>query len=294
MADLRQSTDLKASGRRLRCGRRTLDLERPHVMGVLNLTPDSFSDGGRFDRAGALDIERVVDAAHAMLDAGATILDVGGESTRPGAAPVTADEECRRVLPVLERLLALDAVVSIDTSKPVVAQRALALGTHIVNDVTGLTDPRMLEAVGDSDAGIVIMHMRGEPRSMQRNPRYDDVVEEVGGFLSGRLSACQAAGIDAARLCIDPGFGFGKTVTHNLLLLRELAMLKNTGAAAVLVGLSRKSTIGTITGREVGDRLAGSLAAVVLAIERGADIVRVHDVAETVDAIAVWRAMIEA
>jgi len=266
-------------------------------MGVINVTPDSFSDGARFmsgarfySTARAPELNRIADAARAMLDDGADILDVGGESTRPGAEPVSADEEARRVMPVLERLLELDTIVSLDTSKPELAVRALELGVHLINDVTGGRDPRMLEAVAASDAAYCVMHMLGEPRTMQQDPRYGDVVVEVRGFLADRAADCRRAGISGDRLLLDPGFGFGKTLEHNLALLRRLGEVRLDGVA-LLVGMSRKRMIGTITGRDVGGRAAGSAAAALLAAQRGADVVRVHDVAETADALKMLAAV---
>ncbi|MAT84369.1 MAG: dihydropteroate synthase [Gammaproteobacteria bacterium] len=256
-------------------------------MGVINVTPDSFSDGGRFvARDAAVDLGRVAESAQAMLEAGAAVLDVGGESTRPGAAAVSEAEETRRVMPVLERLLDLDAVISLDTSKPELAARALASGVHLVNDVGGGRDPRMLEVLAASTGAYCVMHMQGEPRTMQQDPQYRDVVTEVRDFLAARVADCERAGISRERLLIDPGFGFGKTLAHNLALLRALPALRVAGTA-LLVGLSRKRMIGAITGREVGQRAAGSAAAALLAAERGADVVRVHDVAETADALQV-------
>jgi dihydropteroate synthase len=258
-------------------------------MGVINVTPDSFSDGGRLF-AGTPDLPRILDLAQAMIAEGAAILDVGGESTRPGAEPVASDDECRRVLPVVERLLDLDIIVSVDTSKPAVARRALAAGAHLVNDVTGGRDPAMREVVAASAAALCVMHMQGEPRTMQAAPHYRDVVAEVRAFLAARVAECRAAGIGDERLLLDPGFGFGKTLQHNLALLRDLPQLRVDGLP-LLVGLSRKAMIGTLTGRPLERRAAGSAAAALLAAERGADVVRVHDVAETADALAVLAAL---
>jgi len=261
-------------------------------MGVINVTPDSFSDGARFYSAArpAPELNRIVDVARAMLDDGADILDVGGESTRPGAAPVGADEEARRVMPVLERLLQLDTIVSLDTSKPALAARALEAGVQLINDVTGGRDPRMLEVVADSAAAFCAMHMLGEPRTMQQDPRYGDVVAEVREFLAQRAADCGRAGIGPERLLLDPGFGFGKSLEHNLALLRRLDAVR-VDALPLLVGMSRKRMIGTITGRDVRGRAAGSAAAALLAVQRGADVVRVHDVAETVDALQMLAAV---
>jgi dihydropteroate synthase len=277
----------------LRCGARRLDLGAPRVMGIVNVTPDSFSDGGRFVRPdGGIDVGRVVAVAAAMVDAGAALLDVGGESTRPGAAPVTAAEELDRVMPVVERLAQLDTIVSVDTSKASVAREALTRGAGMINDVRGFVDDALRDAVAASDAALCVMHMRGEPRTMQDAPRYGDVVGEVGAFLRARAASCRMAGIEVDRIVIDPGFGFGKTLAHNIELLRRLDEL--SGDYPLLVGLSRKRMIGSITGRDVGARVAGSVAAALVAVQRGASIVRVHDVAETVDALRVLEALAEA
>lgn len=271
---------------RLQCGRHTLDLDIPVVMGVLNVTPDSFSDGGRF--AG---LPAALAQAERLAGEGAAIIDVGGASTRPGAAPVEVDEELRRVIPVVERLVERLALpVSVDTSKPEVMRAAIAAGASMINDVTALRVPGALEAVAESDVAICLMHMQGEPRTMQKEPRYTDVLVEVRDFLRGRVARCVAAGISVSRLVIDPGFGFGKTLEHNLELLRRLQELAADGHP-VLAGLSRKSMIGTLTGRADGERLGGSLALAILAILSGARIVRAHDVAPTVDAIRIVAAM---
>jgi dihydropteroate synthase len=255
-------------------------------MGVLNVTPDSFSDGGRHAT-----FEAALRAAQAMLEAGAAIIDVGGESTRPGAAPVTAEEELRRVLPVARALVAQGALVSLDSSKPEVIAPCLEAGVHLVNDVRALGVPGALAAVAASGAAACLMHMQGEPDSMQRDPRYADPVAEVGAFLAARVEACIAAGIGRDRLLVDPGFGFGKTLEHNLALLRGLPRVAAAaGGLPLLAGLSRKSMIGTLTGRPVGERLAGGLALAIAAVEGGARIIRSHDVAETVDALKVWSA----
>ena len=259
-------------------------------MGVLNVTPDSFSDGGRMFVRGKADVGRAVEVAHAMLDDGAAIVDVGGESTRPGAEQISAREECDRVMPVVERLLEMDTIVSVDTNKPEVARRVLKMGCHMINDVCGLSGEGMLEAVADSDAAVCIMHMRGVPRSMQTNPRYTDVVVEVRDFLLERVNACSRAGIAGARVLIDPGIGFGKTLTHNLQLLRNLGGLKVNGLP-LLVGISRKGVLGTITGRPASERLVASAVAAALIVQRGADVVRVHDVSATADALKIVEAL---
>ena len=262
----------------------TLDLHQPLVMGVLNVTPDSFSDGGRHAA-----FEDALCAAEAMLAAGAAFIDVGGESTRPGATPVAPDEELRRVLPVVRALVARGARVSLDSSKPEVIAPCLAEGVALVNDVRALRLPGALAAVAASDAAVCLMHMQGEPGSMQSDPRYGDVVLEVAAFLDARVAACEAAGVARGRMVLDPGFGFGKTLTHNLELLRGLPHLAAAGLP-LLAGLSRKSMIGALTGRPPGERLAGGLALALAAVEGGARIIRTHDVAETVDALKVWGA----
>jgi len=270
----------------LRCGRHTLNLDYPVVMGVLNVTPDSFSDGGRFAALPAALAE-----AERLASEGAAIIDVGGESTRPGAAPVAVDEEMRRVIPVIEHLVERLAVpVSVDTSKPDVMRAAIAAGASMINDVTALRTPGAIETVAESDVALCLMHMQGEPRSMQQAPRYMDVLAEVRDFLHGRVARCVEAGISVSRLVIDPGFGFGKTLEHNLELLRRLPELVAVGYP-VLVGLSRKSMIGKLTGRAEGERLGGSLALATLAVLSGARIVRAHDVGPTIDAIRIVAAV---
>ena len=270
----------------LRCGSTLLDLSLPKVMGVLNVTPDSFSDGGRY-----VSHARALEHAQAMIEAGAALIDVGGESTRPGAAPVSVEEELRRVIPVVEQLARSGrAVVSVDTSTPEVILAATAAGATFINDVRGLQRPGALEAAAAADCAVCVMHMQGEPDTMQRRPEYTDVVAEVKQYLQGRLLACEAAGIDRERVVIDPGFGFGKTVAHNLALVRQLPDLVSL-RLPVMMGMSRKSTIGVITGRADGGRLAGSLAFAVAAVLRGAHIIRAHDVAETVDALKIAHAL---
>ena len=272
----------------LDCNGRTLDLSQPRVMGILNVTPDSFSDGGRF-----LAREAALDQARSMAAAGAAIIDVGGESTRPGAEPVSEAEELERVIPVIEALRhEIELPISVDTSKPAVMREAVRVGAGLINDVNALRAPGALEAAAEAGVPVCLMHMQGEPRTMQRDPRYQDVVAEVRDFLADRIAACVAAGIPAKRLLVDPGFGFGKTLEHNLTLLRRLHELTSLGRP-LLVGLSRKSMLGALTGRPVEARQAASVAAAVLAAERGAAIIRVHDVAETVDALAVTRAVME-
>ena len=261
-----------------------LDLALPRVMGILNVTPDSFFDGGRHD-----DPDRAVERGRTLAAEGADIVDVGGESTRPGARAVDASVEIARVVPVVEALAAEGIPVSVDTSKPEVMRAALAAGASMVNDVRALLEPGAMEVVASSDAAVCLMHMRGTPETMQVETAYADVVAEVRDFLARRAAACERAGIARNRIVVDPGFGFGKGVAENLALLRRLRDLVAAGYP-VLAGLSRKSTIGAITGRSPGDRLAGSLAAALTAVERGAAIVRVHDVRETVDALRVYAA----
>jgi dihydropteroate synthase len=264
-------------------------LPRPAVMGVLNVTPDSFSDGGLF-----LDPDAAVARARQLAGEGADLIDIGGESTRPGAEPVAEPEELDRVIPVIERLAeTLEVPISIDTSKSTVARAALAAGASFVNDVTALAgDPGMAEVVAESGAQVCLMHMKGEPRTMQEDPRYDDVVSEVRAFLEQRLAFAVARGIPEQRIWLDPGIGFGKTLEHNLELIRRLGELVAIGRP-VVVGASRKRFIGALTGRAEGERLAGSLAAAVIALERGASMLRVHDVAATRDALLVAGATLE-
>jgi dihydropteroate synthase len=271
---------------RLVCRSRTLDLSEPLVMGVLNVTPDSFSGDGLY-----ADPASAVDHALAMIEAGAVIVDVGGESTRPGAVPTASDEQRRRVVPVIERLACDTRVaISVDTSDPAVMTAAVAAGAELINDVRALRREGALTAAARSGAGICLMHMQGEPASMQQEPRYTDVVAEVGEFLRERIASCLAAGIDPQRLCIDPGIGFGKTHEHNLRLLAELESLCALGPP-LLVGVSRKSVVGIITGRPLRERVAGSSALAALAVERGARIIRAHDVAATVDAVRIATAL---
>jgi dihydropteroate synthase len=260
-------------------------LARPLIMGIVNVTPDSFSDGGRY-----FDPGRAIEHGQRLVAEGADLLDIGGESTRPGAAEVGVDEELARVLPVLRGLRDAGAPLSVDTSKPQVMRAALAEGAAIVNDVRALAAPGAIEAVRDHDCGLVLMHMQGAPRGMQADPRYDDVVAEVRDFLLARAAACEAAGIARGRIALDPGFGFGKTLAHNLALLGRLECLAAT-AYPVLAGLSRKSMLGAITGRPADERAVASAAAALLAVQRGARIVRVHDVGATVDALKVWQAL---
>lgn len=264
-----------------------LTLDRPRIMGIVNVTPDSFSDGGdRFDPDAA------IAAGMAMAAAGADILDIGGESTRPGAAPVSIAEECRRVLPVVQALADAGHRVSIDSRNAAVIEAALAAGAAIVNDVTALSgDPGSLAVAAAGGVPVVLMHMLGDPRTMQQDPRYDDVLLDIWDYLAERIAACEAAGIPRARLVVDPGIGFGKTVRHNLDLIRHCALFHSLGCA-VLVGASRKSFIARLSrGEAAKERVPGSVAVALAALDRGVQLVRVHDVAETAQAVAVWRAI---
>lgn len=268
-----------------------LELSQPAVMGVINTTPDSFADGGTLYESSRLSLDKVLVRARAMVAAGAAILDIGGESTRPGAAPVSAAQEMDRVLPAVERIAAeLDVIVSVDTSSPALMTAAAALGAGLLNDVRALARTGALQAAAATGLPVCLMHMRGEPDTMQQGPRYSDVVEEVADFLRLRVAACEAAGIPGNRLLLDPGFGFGKTLQHNLQLLRGLPRLAELGLP-LLVGLSRKSMIQQLIGRPVEERQPASLALAVLAVERGAAIIRTHDVAATVDAVAMCTAL---
>jgi dihydropteroate synthase len=253
-------------------------------MGVVNVTPDSFSE--QFHRS---DPREAVSYAQSLIAQGADILDIGGESTRPGAAAVSAERELDRILPVLDALRGCAVPLSVDTRKPEVMREALARGASVINDISGFTAPGALEAVASADCGLCIMHMQGDPQTMQDLPRYDDVVEEVRSFLDGRIECCRRMEIKAERIMLDPGVGFGKTLEHNLALLRGLPRLAELGP--LLLGVSRKSFIGRITGRDVHERLAGSLAAMLAVVRGGASVVRVHDVAAARDALAVWRAL---
>ncbi len=270
-----------------RTSRFTIDLSVPRVMGIVNVTPDSFSDGGRF-----ADARDAIAFCEQIVREGADILDIGGESTRPGARTLKPDEELARVLPVLRYALRLGIPVSVDTSQPTVMRAALDLGADIVNDIRALQRPGALEAVAaHATVGMCLMHMQGEPGTMQAAPRYDDVVLDVAAFLAARRDAALAAGIGFDRIALDPGIGFGKSVEQNLALLARQRELVSLGSP-LLVGWSRKSTLGAITGRSVDQRLPASVAAALMAVERGARIVRVHDVAATVDALKVWCATI--
>lgn len=270
----------------LDCGRYRLPLQRPLVMGIVNVTPDSFSDGALHFR-----IDEAVAHAHRLVDEGADILDIGGESTRPGAQAVSLDEELRRVLPVVEALSDCGVPVSVDTCKPDVMRAALQSGADMINDIMGFSAPGAVEAVADAPCALCVMHMQGEPRTMQHDPVYEDVVTEVGAYLADRARVLREHGVAPGRIVLDPGFGFGKTVAHNYTLLARLRELQ-AADYPLLLGMSRKSMIGAVTGRPVEQRLGGSIAAALAGVARGAHIVRVHDVADTVDALKVW-AMVE-
>lgn len=271
----------------LSCRGQRLDLSQPIIMGVLNVTPDSFSDGGRW-----LKRDDALTHARQMLDEGAKIIDIGGESTRPGADSVDETTELQRVIPIIQALHEEfpDALLSIDTSKPEVMQAALDAGAHIINDVNALQAEGALQVAADSDSGICLMHMRGKPADMQKKPEYDDVLEDVSDFLDARQRACIKAGVARERIALDPGFGFGKTLQHNLQLLAGMSRLSELGRP-LLAGLSRKSMLEQITGAPVGERLIPSVTAAVLAAQQGAAIMRVHDVAATRQGLQVWQAM---
>ena len=270
----------------LDCNGRGLALDRPRVMGIVNVTPDSFSDGGQHAST-----EAAIAHGLALAEEGADILDVGGESTRPGSQPVTVEDELARVLPVIEGLRArCDLPISVDTSKPEVMRAAVAAGAGMINDVWALRREGAIEAASELAVPVCLMHMQGEPATMQDDPRYDDVVAEVHGFFNQRLFACQMAGIDRKRLLVDPGFGFGKTLEHNLQLLRQLSRLVELGVP-VLAGLSRKGMIGQVTGRALEQREVGSAVAALIAVQNGAMLVRAHDVGATVDALKLWAAV---
>lgn len=269
----------------IHCGAYRLSLQRPLLMGIVNLTPDSFSGDGLVG-----DLERAIAHARAQRDAGADILDIGAESSRPGATPTPEDEELRRLLPVLEELRTWNIPISVDTYKPALMRASLAAGAAMINDISGMTSPEALAAVAASDCAICLMHMRGEPGTMQQAPQYTNVVGEVRDFLASAVARCRRAGIADERLVLDPGFGFGKSLAHNVALFRALAAM-TVDNLPLLVGISRKSMLGEITGRPVTERLPASLAAAVLAAAKGAKILRVHDVAATRDALAVWVAI---
>ncbi len=276
--------------KQLQCGQYSFPLEgpsslQPVVMGILNVTPDSFSDGGRYQG-----LEFALSHAEEMIRDGATMIDIGGESTRPGSPSVPVAEELARVMPTLYALRILDVALSVDTCKPEVMREAIIAGADMINDINGFRAPGAIDAVRDSDCGLCLMHMQATPQTMQQAPSYADVVQEVIDFLKARVEAMVGEGIARERICIDPGFGFGKTVEHNYALLRELKRIRDEVGLPVLAGLSRKSMIGAITGRPVERRVAGSVGGALAAVAHGAKIVRVHDVAETVDALKVWHA----
>lgn len=275
----------------LQCANLTLDLSTPKIMGILNITPDSFSDGGSYYQAGYPSLDLVIKRAEQMLADGADILDVGGESTRPGAATVSEQEELDRVIPVVEALVnKLGALVSVDTSSAGVIRESSRKGAGIINDVRALKRDGALAAAAETDLPICLMHMQGQPQTMQKSPLYEDVIAEVTGFLRERMNACAAVGINQTRILVDPGFGFGKTLAHNLALLARLSELEVLDAP-ILVGLSRKSLLGQLLNRSVDERLPGSLALALAAAERGAVIIRVHDVAATKDVLSVYQAI---
>lgn len=280
-------SDSKSS--RLPCGIRELDLSHTQIMGILNVTPDSFSDGGRYNR-----LDAALQHVEQMVAAGAALIDVGGESTRPGAEPVSTDEELQRVVPVVEAIVArFDVVVSVDTSTPAVMTESAAAGAGLINDVRALERPGALEAARATGLPVCLMHRQGEPDTMQLAPRYASVLDEVNAYLQARVEACEAAGIARERVVLDPGFGFGKTLEHNLQLFAHLRDLRPAGLP-VLVGVSRKSMIGQALDRPVDQRLYGSLALAALAVEAGAGILRVHDVAETADVVRMVEAVARA
>ena len=274
----------------LQCGQYSFALEgpgaaEPIVMGILNVTPDSFSDGGRYQG-----LEFALSHAEEMIRDGATMIDIGGESTRPGSPSVPVGEELARVMPALYALRTLDCALSVDTCKPEVMREAIIAGADMINDINAFRAPGAIEAVRDSDCGLCVMHMQATPQTMQQAPAYVDVVREVIDFLRERVDTLERAGIARERICLDPGFGFGKTVEHNYALLRELGRIRDELGLPVLAGLSRKSMVGAVTGRPVEGRVAGSIGGALAAVAHGARIVRVHDVAETVDALKVWLA----
>ena len=272
----------------LRCGSFEFSLDRPLIMGIVNLTPDSFSGDGL-----ATDAERAIVHARRQIEAGADLLDLGAESSRPGATPTSLDDELARLLPVLDALADCGVPISIDTYKPEVMRAAIAHGASMINDIYALRMPGAVEAVADSDCAVCLMHMQGQPLTMQKSPSYTDALVEVHDFLEHRVMTAHAAGITSQRLALDPGFGFGKTLEHNLQLLRHLEDIRTDGLP-ILAGLSRKSMLGAVTGRPVEQRLPASVVGALLAVQNGASIVRVHDVAETCDALALWQALASA
>ncbi|WP_027467727.1 dihydropteroate synthase [Deefgea rivuli] len=268
------------------CGRFNLDLGRPWVMGIVNVTPDSFSDGGQHDT-----LVHAVAHAERLLKDGADILDIGGESTRPGAVLVPVEEEIRRVIPVLQVLASLNVPLSIDTRKPEVMRAAIDAGVDLVNDISALEGDGAIDVLRDSQVGICLMHKQGDPQTMQTAPTYQNVVTEVTAYLSDRIDTVLRAGVAAERIVVDPGFGFGKALEHNIALFQSLALIRQQLNVPLLVGVSRKKMLGEITGHEVRERMLPSVVAAVLAVQKGASIVRVHDVRETVDALKLWKVL---
>jgi dihydropteroate synthase len=268
------------------CGRFEFTFERPILMGIVNVTPDSFSDGGHHATT-----RQAIDHAQRLMTEGAQILDIGGESTRPGATPVSVEDELKRVLPVVHALRDTGVAISVDTCKSAVMRAALDAGADMLNDVTGFRDPASRQvASSHSSCGLCVMHMQGEPRTMQRAPRYENVVQDVKNYLLAQARLLEESGIDTRRICLDPGYGFGKTLEQNYVLIKNLDQITQAGYP-VMFGVSRKSLIGTVTGQPVNQRLAGSIAAALAGVMRGAVIIRVHDVAETRDALNVWNAV---
>lgn len=273
----------------LQCGRYRLSVDaaaRPLVMGILNITPDSFSDGGKYHM-----LDTALSHAEEMIAAGVDIIDIGGESSRPGSLAVSLKDELDRVMPLVYALRDCGKPLSIDTYKPEVMRETIAAGADMINDINGFRAPGALQAVADADCALCVMHMQNDPQSMQLQPEYDDVVAEVGEFLRERIGLMEQAGIARERICIDPGLGFGKTLAHNIALLKNTRQMQASLQAPMLIGLSRKTMIGALTDRPVEQRMAGSLAGALAAVAHGARIVRVHDVAETVDALRVWQAV---
>ncbi|MGH1374256.1 MAG: dihydropteroate synthase [Cellvibrionaceae bacterium] len=275
----------------LQCGKRQLDLSSPKVMGILNATPDSFSDGGRFVRSGQLDLDSALFQVEDMISAGVDLIDVGGESTRPGAKAVSIEEELQRVIPLIGAISSrFDVIVSVDTSTPRVMSEAAASGAGLINDVRALQREGALNAAAATGLPVCLMHMQGSPKTMQNKPSYESLIEEVTAFFNDRVAQLVEVGMDPSQILIDPGFGFGKTTDHNLQLLRRLSEFERLGLP-LLIGVSRKSMFGEILGRDVNERLAGSLAAALIAAQSGARIIRVHDVRETVDVLKLWNAV---
>ena len=274
----------------LRCGEKSVTLDQPEIMGIINVTPDSFFDGGKYYSHSTPSLERIELDAQAMLKSGATFLDIGGSSSRPGAAFISASEEIERVLPVVECLARLPVTLSVDTFHAKTAKAVLEVGADVINDISGGRDPQMFEVIADSDCAYVIMHMQGNPQNMQNNPTYSNIVDEVREYLEHKVENLEQIGVCRNRLVVDPGFGFGKTFEHNIQLFKNLESFGSIGTP-LLVGLSRKSFLGDIVGRDVNERLQASVTAAVLAVKRGANIVRVHDVTQTFDGLMTLRAL---